>query len=101
MEGYVLPDFHVDFLDVEMFEGVIYQVQIRLDIGTAVEEQSYDFHQNLVAELFYHVDFNFGTLNSERFQLILPSLRMQKLLFLADYCHKFEEGLHHGLTLGD
>lgn len=38
VEGYVLPDFHVDFLYVEVFEGVVYQVEVGLYVGPAVEE---------------------------------------------------------------
>ena len=48
----IFPDFHVNFFDVEMFEGVVDQLKVRLDVGAVVEEQSDYFYEDLVAVLF-------------------------------------------------
>lgn len=70
MQRNVLPDLHVDLLDVEMSQGVVDQVEVGLDIGPAVEEQPDDLYQNLIAVLLDDVSINLGTLHSEGFQLI-------------------------------
>ncbi len=54
VEGDVLPDLHVDLLDVEVLQGVVYQVEVPLQTRSLPQHPPDYLHQQLVALLLHH-----------------------------------------------
>ena len=99
MERDILPYFHVNFLDIDVFQTVVDQVNVVFKITSVVENQTYYLHQDLVAELFDDSDLDLWTLYSEGLQFVLPALCLQKLLLLSNNCNELQKYLHHRQVL--
>ena len=78
MQRNILPEFHVDFLHIQILQTSIYQLNEFLNHITTIRLQRNYLNQNLVAVVFDSADANRVLLDSKGFELVWVKLRAEK-----------------------
>lgn len=99
VEADVLPDLHVDLLDVEVLQAVVDQVEIPFDACALLQQPADHLHQNFIGVFLYDSSLNLPALHSKGFQFVITRLGTQKLRLFPHHADKLQKHLHQGRTL--
>lgn len=74
MKADVFPDFHINFLYIEVLQTVVYQIEVSFNVWLVFQQTTHYFDQDLIGKLLDYSCIHTTTLNTKGFQLIVAGL---------------------------